>query len=249
MKLFFGRFRGLKATLILLVLAVSCLILVMYSPQPPAPAPIIVMPFPYRIPAQRIPLFERWVPMSWSWAWRLKQAVFGRARVVSFAVSVLTSANAPVEVGEPDFVSNDGIQVWVLSSSRAIKPAPGVELLSSSRITRADGMEAQLFIGNSISAAGVTANVGVEADLFSRPRPGRTDLTAIITYSESVTNGTAISGNPAGTASVSIRTNLAVAVRVQVPDGRSLFIMDGGRGLTNGNRAGVLISVERPIKK
>jgi len=249
MKLFFGRFKKLNVALILLVLTVSCVILVMYSPQPPAPAPIIVMPFPYRIPAQRIPLFERWVPMSWSWAWRLKQAVFGRPKVVSFTVSVLTASNATKVPRRPDFVSNDGIQVWVLSSSHAIKPRAGVELLSAVGITTADGIEAQLFQGNTISVDGVTANVGAAADLFSRLRPGKTDLTAIITYSEAVTNQTAISGSAGSIASVSIRTNLAIAARVQVPEGRALFIMDGGHVLTDGKRAGVLISVERLPKK
>jgi hypothetical protein len=50
-------------------------------------------------------------------------------------------------------------------------------------------------------------------------------------------------------ASVSIRTNLAIAARVRVPEGRALFIMDGGHALTDGKRAGVLISVERLPKK
>ncbi len=71
--------------------------------------------------------------------------------------------------------------------------------------------------------------------MTARKHRNSTDLTALICFSEAVTNQLDAS-------LVSIRTNLALAIRLEIPNGKGAFLLDTKLGATNQGSVGVIIS-------
>src|SRR5882762_8612302 len=55
--------------------------------QRPKPPDIVMLPANYVIPPQKAPIPDRWIPLSWGWLWRFKEAVLGKAKVVSMELT------------------------------------------------------------------------------------------------------------------------------------------------------------------
>jgi hypothetical protein len=85
-------------------------------------------------------------------------------------------------------------------------------------------------------------------DLLPRLRANSVDLSAILTFAEAVTNSAAAI-ELSGTNGISIRTNLAVAVRVNIPTGSGVFLLDSSQEMTNGKRIGFILSVRPPAAR
>src|SRR6266576_3830980 len=83
------RRRGILILLAILLVALSFWLF--HRPPPPSPA-IIVFPLPYQIPHTKVPLPDRWIPRSWGWMWRLKEAVLGRAKPIALGSTVFEVA-------------------------------------------------------------------------------------------------------------------------------------------------------------
>ena len=253
------------------LIILSCLLIVVVVgfslallPSPPAPpASVIVMPLPYSIPRQRISLFDAWVPRnpSWAWLWRLKEQIQGRRKTFDLATTIIdfTSAgdsfltNFPA--AKPAFTNTNGLKIWLMGDPEltalrgGLKRVPGADVLSAGRITTADGMEAQLFSGNTISINGSPGNVGMAINLLPHVRRDSTDLTTIITFSETITNQPGATLDSSQTSTISIQTDFAVAARIQIPKATGVFLLDTGSGAPNHKRIGVILSVNPPPPK
>jgi hypothetical protein len=236
----------IAALLVLGVLITGCL-LGLRSNHGPA---IVVVSAPDRLPAPSEPLLTRIVPYSWGWFWRFKQAVFGGPRAVNLEASIisfppnveLTRSN--LNLGEPTHVATNGVQVWVLAEPdlKRLKGTcltlPGAEALGNPRISTADAIGASLFCGETLVLSGVTNSVGVSFDSYPRVHREVTDLMTKLLISEALTNGP----------SLSIRTNMDVAARVQLQRGNGFFLLDAGTNRSNGKPIGVVVSVKVPKK-
>src|SRR5262245_60431712 len=77
-----------RVALLLLPLVVIGVLLLSVRRRPPAVPAVVVMPLPYKIPAQKVPLPDRWIPRSWGWLWRLKQRVLGPAKVIQIETAI-----------------------------------------------------------------------------------------------------------------------------------------------------------------
>ncbi len=245
--------RLLKSPLIGTALLFASLgVVFIFRPSPPVPA--VVMPLPNGIPAQKPTLLERSIPPTWGWAWRLKDLVFGRIKPITLKAAIIdcrglsNSVSPLLLLREPQFATTNGLQVWILSEDeldavrRGLLQTPGNEILAQPRVLGGDGIECILYEGTTLSVDGIQRAVGFNADFLPRLRRDSTDLFVVITHTAAVINqGTATTGLPVAQ-SVSIRTNVLVAARIQIPKGSGAFLLNDDRGVTNGRRVAVTIS-------
>jgi len=212
------------------------------------------MALPNRIPQEKPTLIERWIPPIWSWAWRLKELILGRIKPIELKAAIfhygdLSNSVSPLFLlREPRFANTNGLQVWMLSQGeldavcRGLEQTPGNEILARPRVSTGDGIECRLYVGTTLSIDGTQRAIGLNADFLPRLRGDSTDLFVVITHTAAVTNqGTATTGLTS-TQSVSIRTNVAVAARIQIPKGSGAFLLNDDRGVPNGGRVAVMIS-------
>jgi hypothetical protein len=236
------------ATILALGVLIAAGILGFRSASGPA---VVVVSAPNRLPVPKPPLLSRIIPMnnSWSWFWRLKQAVFGGPRVVNLDVALMSFPpnlqlnQSNLDLAEPTYLTN-GVRVWILPEpdlkrlSGACLKIPGAESLSKPRITTADAIEAMLFSGEVLVLSGVTNSVGVSFGCYPRVRRQVTDLTTTLLVSEALTSGT----------TVSVRTNLDLMARVQLQRGNGFFLLDNSLDRPNGKAIGVIVIAKVPRK-
>jgi len=223
--------------------------------RPARPAPFIVLHKPVEMPVPLRNRVGRWIPATqgWAWAWRVEGGVFGRRKPVNIQAEVVSLADgsraalSSLTLGPAGFSDTNGLEVWLLGGEQLkslrehLKQTHGTELLFRPRISTADGIEGRMFQGEMISSGGSTNQVGIALGCYARVRPGTTDLIACITLSEPVTNeAVAPKGSPA-LPSILIQTNLDAAVRVQIPKGSGLFLLDGSTRESRRKPIGVII--------
>jgi hypothetical protein len=94
-------------------------------------------------------------------------------------------------------------------------------------------------VGESALINGATNRVGLEAGFFPRVRADRTDVFASVHFTEIVTN---TAKRPDGRfPSLSIQTNLDLAIRLKIPKGSGLLLLNGGPMEANGKRVGIIL--------
>jgi len=178
---------------------------------------------------------------SWAWFWRLQEKLFGRRKPVKIYAHLITLPDS-IRAGllssrvlaSPTFLAPGGLQAWLIHAAELkalqdrFRQTPGVDLLNTGAKT-ADGVQAALFCGQSMSLNGLRNDVGLRLDCFPRIRGQSTDLFVDVTFSEATTNpaGTAALGPPAV---ISIQTNLDIAVRLQIPKGSGVLLLNGAPG-------------------
>ena len=259
-KLFLARSRVVKPASILVVLVIVSVCLVSFFRLLP-PAPAIVIPLHNGIPTQKPTLPERWIPPTWGWLWRLKESVLGRRKVITLNTTIIDCEGlsnfvaSALSLWEPHFTDTNGLQVWILGDReldalrRRLERTPGNNVLSSPRVTTADGIEARLSDSTMISIDGTQRDAGVVVDFLPRFRRDVTDLFALISHSGAVTNQAATTTGMPQANLVAIRTNFAAAVRIQIPKGSGVFLLGNEHGVTNGKSIGVIISATLPPPK
>jgi hypothetical protein len=224
------------------------LFLALRPSQPPSLPPVMVMPLPYSIPPPKLSAFDRWIPRkpSSNWAWRLKQTFMGRPKVCTLLATVVdctgavqwSLTNQPLPT--PAFSDTNGLRIWLLGEAelgaldRRLRQAPGTEVLYVPRITTANGMQARLASLSVVGVAGTSAQVGLTMDFLPHVCRSTNDVTAVISHTE-VNYGAGKTG---------ILTNMAVAARVQVPEGFGVFLLEGPPAAPGKKRLGVLLSVK-----
>jgi hypothetical protein len=222
--------------------------------RPPTLPPVMLFPPGYRISPQKVPIPDRWIPRSWSWLWRVKERVLGRPKTITIGASVVEFTAPPQEVlsgftlPEPTFTNLSGFSVWIADDAlmAALRERLGISqngrVAASPRITTADGMHASLSTGSSVPINGAQTRVGVILDLLPRVRRDSTDLTAILTCTEAVANNPTAEGPAQSVGPISVRTNFAVAARIQIPKGSGVLMLDARPSLAGGTIHGIMIS-------
>jgi len=219
--------------------------------HPPAPLLIVKRPFqPTSNVRERV---ERWVPPTpaWAWAHTLIDRLFGRRQPINLDVEAFEFRGAfatrqlEVELGRPSSsLMREGLFVWFLTYGEVTALRVRLENEPNltgyrSRVSTADGIGAALFMGNSVVLSGVTNQVGIQEDYFPRVGPGGLDLFTSLQISQQATN------NPnhfePDQPAVFVRTNADLAVRLQIPSRRSVFLLK--RDSLGGKSAGLVLEL------
>jgi hypothetical protein len=243
--------------LVLLLLACAA-VGVVVSLRPPRPAPFIVLRQPYHMPVPLRDRLTRWIPATphWTWAWRLEEAMFGKRKAVNLSAEVMSLADlsgpaiSSLSLGAASFAHTNGLQVWLLRADELkalrehLKPAPETDRPLRPRISTADGVECQLFQGQSVSLSGPPSQVGLSLGCCARVHADYTDLMACITLSELVTNEAVVPGGSSPL--VSIQTNLDIALRLCIPKGSGFFLFDRSARDSGRKTIGVIIDPPQP---
>jgi hypothetical protein len=197
---------------------------------------------------------------GWRWLWRLEEAVFGRLKPVNIDAEVTSMTGlfqpslSALSLGPPIFSGSNGLQVWLLPADKlkvlraALRQTPGADSSFRPRISTADGIEAQLFQGQSILLNGTNTPVGCTFGCCARLYYDFTDLMAYLTLSELVTNEARSAQSPPLDV-VTIRTNLDTRLRLQVPKGAGIFFFDQGFHGSASNHTGLIIESPQPVTK
>ena len=236
------------------VAGLATLLTLALRPRTPT-VPVLVLHRPVAMPVPLLDRCLRLVPAtkSWGWFWRARDRVFGPRKPVNLASEIVAvdatgAASLDLGLGEPLFMGEAGLRVWMPSGTAfarlrlRLEAAPGAEVLSRPRVMTADACQASLFTGQSVPlGAGnpaPVANVGLSIDYFPRVHPKSTDLIATLTVSELATNPPVARGTPQALA---VRTNLDLAVRLQIPKGRGVVLVTAPAGPPDGRRTAVLL--------
>jgi hypothetical protein len=116
--------------------------------------------------------------------------------------------------------------VWVfgsqgLSLAKAfLSQLPTAVVIAEPGIQTLSRMQGELSAGNSLVIAGRTEFAGVQVKSFPKLREKQVDLSSRILFTEVQTNDSGIA---------SIRTNVAVRSRIQIPQGGGALLMSDGK--------------------
>jgi hypothetical protein len=253
----FTRFGRRKVVLLLLLLALASAGVVLLL-RPPPPPQFVVMAVPEGFPDTRPSFGDRLLGRVPMWGWRLKQAIVGSATSIGIRGTIieLSGPEDPIlsEVARTGVVlaETNGLRAWSIGGSdmntilRRLETGSGSQVISSPSVVTSDGVTAVLSVSQNVPIAGTATAVGVILSVLPRVRRDSTDLTTVIVLTEAITNQTGPVVAPNGLAvtntTVSIRTNLAAAARIQIPDGRGIFLLQAARSITNQHCTGVFIS-------
>ena len=240
------------------------LVVIFASRSPSAVAPVIMLQKPYRMPVPPLSLLERWIPAtsSWAWFWHLKEAVFGRRRTVNLEASMVEltdsspSGLSRLSLSAPVYSRADGLRVWFVPDAaldevrRRLKQDADNNALAGPRISIGDKIAASLFAGETVVMNGFTNSVGWTEEVFTRVYHDSTDLTASILCSQIVTNAVPTeTGSSPTIAGVTIRTNLELGARFQIPAGSGIFLIDPRHPGGQGKALGLILRAKLPAGK
>ena len=222
--------------------------------------PFAVLTRPFKLTVLVRDRFDRYLPRTsgWAWAWRVEQWVFGQRKPILLDAEILLLADpsrdmlASLGLGTPNFSEPNGLQIWMFSAEELkalrgrLKQMAGTAVLMHPRIQTADAIASGLSQGDSVALNGSTHEVGLTMNCFARVRRDVTDLMADIRFSELVTNTVTGSGGTFLSNAVSIQTNLYAAVRMQIPNGSRVFLLNGFPARPGRKCIGVTIDLARP---
>ena len=216
-----------------------------------------------KIPPQPATLFERWIPISWSWLWRLRDFIRGPLAGILIDAQIIDCTGLSDQamadlLPEPALAETNGLRGWVLDDTaltvlqRQIQTTGVGHVIGHPRVQTAHGIQAALSVGNAHpSFPGL--NIGLSLDSLPLIQPGGAELTVILTMTGAVTNrppGFSVTepvGQSDGAVGISIQTNLAAAARWELPDGTGFFLL--GPSVSNDSRRICVIvtaTVQRP---
>ena len=171
--------------------------------------------------------------------WRRYWGTQPQILVDSRLLTLSAAAAAQTGLGAPVATNSDGVHAWILSPAelrpflQRLKTTPDASLLSRPRLQTASGTKGQVFIGGTVSVAGTNTPVGVTLDLIPKIISGSIRLTFAVTATEI--------GTPSSQADA-VRTNLAVACRVLLPNAGGLVVECGNTLDARGKSHWLIIS-------
>ena len=246
--------RGTLLQRVLILLLAILLPVVLFVALRSSPPGVMVMPVPYEISKPKTPWLQGLSGPIGPWWWRFKSRVLGPPRVITLDAAVIECKDPALSlltkqaVGEAEFADTNGLRVWRLGTNevkalrRQLERTPGNAQLFRPRVTTASGVQARLFTGNTIPVDGIPHSVGLVADFLPRVRRDSTDLTTVITLTSAWTNQPIATSTTTQTNTVSLRTNFAVAARIQIPNGRGVFLLKSSQQDPNERSTAILIS-------
>ena len=197
---------------------------------------------------------------SWAWLWKIRYALFGQIKPVNVNTSIIDFTGSDSSVtkilpANPDFIGADGLRVWRLREHEVrglrelFKERPD-QIVASSRMATGDKVECSLYCGNSVLVNGTQQPIGLSARVFPSIRKGTTDLTAILSFSEAITNATISIGDGTAAGADTIQTNFDLGGRFQLPkETAGLFVLSAAPASTNQKRLGLLLTSDVPQSK
>lgn len=218
-----------------------------------------------QIPPQPVSLFERVVPLRWSWLWRVRDYLRGPLATILLDARIIDCTGLGKEVlegllPEKAFAEANGLRGWVLESPTLIElkrelERNGCPVSMSPRVQTAHSIQSRLSVGGSVLAQGVSAPVGLVLDLLPFVQRDGTELLSVICVTGAVTNRASDIAPTSGARpttraeEITIVTNLNAAARWQLPEGTGLFML-GPVASKGVSRLGVIITakVQRPKK-
>lgn len=212
--------------------------------------PVLVLHRPVVTPVTLRDRIQGSIPQTWASVQRLTDRLLGARKPVNLNTAVFTGGQISVAQleelagGRSARVPSEGPAVWFLDSAnlkqlRARLEADPTNQIYYGRILSADGISAGLFMGQTVVANGSTNQVGLETSYFARAGQEATDLFADVLLSKAVTNDLAEA--PGNRSDIHIRTNADIAVRLQVPKGKGVFLVQTPAGPETGTRAGFIL--------
>jgi hypothetical protein len=137
-------------------------------------------------------------------------------------------------------------RIWLLDTNQLVYVHKSLEsnaiAIASPSVWTYDGHPAKIVVGEILFIGGARQQTGIEFDVSARACRANADVTAFLTLTAAFTNASVL------TNAISIRTNIAVGARVQIPPDRRLFLITSNA--VNGKRMGVIVSatVHEPKK-
>lgn len=256
-----ARLRRRKAVLIflLLLLIAGAAALLCFRPPPPL---VVMLPVADGFGPARPSWFNRGKAALPMWVWRWKQWLLGSSTEILLEAYILdlpgpvNSLLADARLLRAASAATNGMQAWVLADAELtalrvrLQTAPASSLLSGARMQTADGIDGRLSTGNNVTIDGIPTQVGLLIRFSPRIHSDSTDLTTALVLTGTVTNAppaAAVSLPPTNT--VPVRTNLALAARIQLQDGRGIFLLSPDGSPTHNRSIGVFISATPKRRK
>lgn len=247
MMLILGALAGLAGVLVLAL-----------RPQPVPPPPILILPRSYAPPPSHIPLFARLVPAtkSFAWLWHLKEAVCGKVRPIGIDAQIITLPSlAQTYLPQPNVETTaspdvPGLKVWVMPQKdlsalqQRLKQTSGVEFVNSARLSTGDGIDATLYVGDTLVLNNTTNDVGLRLTCLPRLHGDIADLTVLAWYVRASTNVAPSDLLQTPSNSVTLQTNLEVKARFQLPKGKSIVVLQSPPDSRVGYATGVMLSTK-----
>jgi hypothetical protein len=222
-----------RRLVLLCVLLLCALIGFVQRDDPPLP-PVTILA-EYKIPITTRDRFRKTLGPNRNWVNRAEETFFGKRKSATIAAEVIrlratlaSEFESALHLGMPTYNDTNGFKVWFLGP-KPLKQfreetfeARNMQVLSRPRLYVADGMGASMHIGQAVSGPIGIANVGfgIQCSLLIRD-----DSTEMIMRLEN-------SHQPRGT---TIQTNLDVNVRLNIPKGKGVLLVQLPDGyVTNG---------------
>lgn len=232
------------------------------SPFIPIQSSVQFLPADSKIPAQPVSFFDRHVPISWGWLWRLHDTIRGPLATILldteiFDCTEISESAMATLLLEPALAETNGLGGWILDGptltdlKQQIKQMGG-RVVNHPRVLTAHAIQSSMSVGNTIPVSGTLVQVGLAMDLLPLVQPDGTDLMSALTVTEAITNrlnGVSEMRATAESTVPTIVTNLHTAARWKLPDGRGIFML-GPVASNDLRRIGVIVSatVQRPKK-
>jgi hypothetical protein len=237
-----------------LVLALMCAgVWLIAQPGAPAPAPLLLLQRPFSPSVRLRDKVESRIPntASWGWAHNLVSTIFGKRSPVNLDAESFSFRDAfssrpiEIELGPPAFATRgDKMSVWFLTygeitSLRARLESAALGSSYRCRVNTADGVGATVFVGSSEILNNVTNQVGVHHEYYPLSKPNGTDLFVSVGVSRLETN---VSPSLDGTRpSLYIETNVDLAVRIQIPARKGVFLLQRETLAKGGHSAALVL--------
>ena len=190
-------------------------------------------------PGPFAPLKQKLVKLMPSFVWR-----FWRTKpIISITANLLTlPATAVDQTGlrTPVATNADGILAWILSPTelsvfrQQLQTIPGVDRLGSPGVTVFSGRQAQVQVVDTVQVQGKPTPVGLVVNLLPRASAGSINLAMSATSTEPFVP------QPGG--ALEVRTNLAAACRVFIPNAGGLVLGSGNAKDADGKSNWLIVS-------
>ena len=202
-----------------------------HSMQAPLPASVQFLPDARPVPPPAS-LFERWVPFSWSWLWRLRDAIRGPRDTILISTVILEcSADAEqtwIHELEGSMAETNGMRCWVLDERRlqwlqeeAAMNRAGKNLMWP-RVQTSHGILSTISIGGVTPPNGAPNSGSLNMDVLTQSHGRGTALTTRLNFTE-------MEANASSQGAASTRTNLNFTLRCQLPIGDGVVIVGPSR--------------------
>ena len=211
---------------------------------------------PYKIPSPKVGWLDRVMPqsMSYAWLWRLRYTLFGQAKNINLNSEFIDLTGSDLTLltnllpTKADFVGSDGLRVWRVRKAdlpglnRCLNEKPE-RIIDSPRVTMGDKAVCALHSGPYAVINGTLQPVGVTVNFLPYVGKDATDLTAVLCFSESLTNLSIATGNFPYAGVASIQTNFYLAGRFQLSrETAGIFVLPPATISTNQKRIGLLLT-------